>query len=349
MELWTERATDSRTGPDSGSGGGGSPRLIVTTCGGLTVSGDLGALGPRQLGGAKPRRLLIALLLTPGRPISKDRLVRLLWEGQPPVGVVGTLETSVRVLRKRLDGLSCRSGSAIRTVPGGYALDPAVVELDTTRFSDLLRRARRPETGPELALRFHAAALQWVEGPFLPGEESRGWLEEARRAHAERVGRALAEAAAFAGHVQRHDLAEQWARALLDLERFDEAGWQILLESIERQGRPIDGIRAYAACRRLFADELGCAPGAVIQHTFTRLLEGTSSGGDGGLAALVDAVVRLHDHERPARSTTHGTGRTGEVGTPPPDIGGDTVEQARRLLQQLLERARGTVLPALSA
>ena len=52
-----------------------SDLIGVDLVGGLRVRVGETVLGPRQLGGTKPRRLLLALVLSRGEPVSKDRLV----------------------------------------------------------------------------------------------------------------------------------------------------------------------------------------------------------------------------------------------------------------------------------
>ena len=47
----------------------------------------------RTLGGVKPRQILAILALAAGRPVSKEHLADLLWDGEPPKGYRGTLES----------------------------------------------------------------------------------------------------------------------------------------------------------------------------------------------------------------------------------------------------------------
>ena len=63
----------------------------IDVLGGLRVRAGGRTLGPRELGGTKPRHLLLALLLQRESPVSKDMLVSLLWGGSPPRGAIATL------------------------------------------------------------------------------------------------------------------------------------------------------------------------------------------------------------------------------------------------------------------
>ena len=107
-------------------------RVSVDLLGGLCVRAGGVSMGPRELGGAKPRHVLVALLLSRGRPVSKDRLMALLWGGSPPSCATATLEGYVCVLRKRLQPLATARGSLITTMAGCYAIDMSrVVDAET--------------------------------------------------------------------------------------------------------------------------------------------------------------------------------------------------------------------------
>jgi DNA-binding SARP family transcriptional activator len=103
---------------------------------------DLRVLGPVEalaggtrlpLGGRRQRALLALLLVTPGRPVSADRLPDELWAGEPPDGSDTTLRSYVSRLRATLDGLV-----GIRAVSGGYAIDIEPHLIDSVRFETLI-------------------------------------------------------------------------------------------------------------------------------------------------------------------------------------------------------------------
>ncbi|MFD0473287.1 winged helix-turn-helix domain-containing protein [Nonomuraea thailandensis] len=54
------------------------------------------------LGGPKPRALLASLLLSPGRVVSVDRLVDLIWSDRVPGTARELVQTYVSALRRRL-------------------------------------------------------------------------------------------------------------------------------------------------------------------------------------------------------------------------------------------------------
>ena len=329
--------------PTRRAASGTAAPLVATLCGDFTVRAGQSVLVSRQMGGAKPRHLLIALLRSPGQPVDKHRLVELLWGVCPPPGAVATLESYVSFLRRKLDGLEAGEGTLIKTVPGGYVVDPDRVAVDTHQFGRLAREARDPAVSPTRAVAAFAAALSVVEGAFLPEENGIGWIDEERQAHQQRVTRVLVDAAAAALLAGDLDLSERWARSGLERDPFDEGAWRALLESMERRGRHADALRAYDTCRRLFADELGCVPGPGLQHTFARLLAGTQHGRDEGLDHLLQAVVRLHLEVVAAPSG----GSRDAAGWQPPAPA--ALEEACSLLDRLLVRVRSDARSGVSA
>lgn len=268
-------------------------RLTIRLCGGLALSGGGATLGPRQLGGAKPRQVLLALCLHHGAGVSKTRLVELLWGSAAPHGATATLESYVSLLRHRLEPLLGTTASPVRTMPGGYRIDLDGVDLDLARFERLLRLARQPGTDAAVALSRYASALSAVQAPLLP-EEDAAWIGEAREAHDSAVLRATLEAAELALAAGAHGQAERWAAQALQRDQFSESAWLVLLRSFELRGQHADGLRAYESCRSLFAAELGCPPGARVREVFPRLLGADEHHQDDDLDELLDAVFRLH-------------------------------------------------------
>src|SRR5216683_1587082 len=73
---------------------------------------EFGILGPLEvradgkivrLGGAKQRMLLAALLLEPNRVVAAERLVELLWGGEPSETAANNLQVYISHLRRALE------------------------------------------------------------------------------------------------------------------------------------------------------------------------------------------------------------------------------------------------------
>jgi DNA-binding SARP family transcriptional activator len=309
--------------------------ISVDLLGGLRVRAGGTTMGPRDLGGTKPRRVLLALLLQRGCPVSKERLVSLLWEGTPPKGAKATLEAYVCVLRKKLQPHQAARASLITTVAGCYAIDMTRVDLDVLRYEGLMSAALQDDTSATAAMPMLLQAMALAESPLLPEEVDSEWLDEARRSHKENVRKARIAAACKITEM-RSGSSEQWARLALESDSLDESAWLALLKSMEANGHHADGLQAYDTCRKLFAAELGCAPGPGLQELYARLLRGASES-DGELSQLLDAVVKLHMASHVSAQSpvvARGSGRRDTIGQ-------GSVDQAWRALDVLLRNVGG--------
>jgi SARP family transcriptional regulator, regulator of embCAB operon len=278
--------------------------ITVRLLGGVEVRrGDV-VLGAHQLGGPKPRQILEILLLELGTPVSKDRLIELLWGGTPAPQAVSTLESYVSVLRRHLQPGLGRSGP-LRTSTGGYVIDPALVELDLDRFDVAVRTAQGATTPQAYALL--RSALELTGAPLLADELLPGWAQDARALHAIRVTAAQIQAAELATVLIRPHEAVDLAHLALASEPLNERAWTVLLVGLEQAGRHAEGLAAYEHCRRGLDRELGCAPGAALQAIYARLLRATADG-DGELSEVLSALLVLLDQLNSAkvRPTTDG-------------------------------------------
>jgi DNA-binding SARP family transcriptional activator len=316
--------------------------IRVDVLGGLRVRAGGRTLGPREMGGTKPRHLLLALLLNRGAPVSKDRLVSLLWGGSAPHSAKATLEAYVCVLRKALRPCPASRDSLITTVAGGYAIDMGCVDLDVVRYERLMSAALHPGTSATDALPMLQQAMALAESPLLPEEFGSEWLDEVRFIHDQDVRKGLvAGADKVAGLSCRS--AERWARLALEEDPLDESAWHALLQNLEASGHHADGLQAYDQCRKVFAAELGCAPGPGLQQLYVRLLRGANED-DEGLSLLLDAVVRLHMACQVGVHlpiTALASRRGDAIGQT------ESIEQAYRTLSRLLHRVGGAAIKSL--
>jgi DNA-binding SARP family transcriptional activator len=248
-------------------------------------------LTAKELGGPKQRQILEILLLQLGTPVSKDRLVELLWGNRPPAAALQNLESYVSVLRRGLQPGAGRSGP-LRTANGGYVMDESAVDLDVHRFELLVERARRCPAARAYPLWCDALAL--ASAPLLENELRCEWVERRRELHAARVLEARTAAAGTALELGRHREAVQHAREVLDEDPLHERAWTVLVLGLERSGRPVEGLQAYDRCRRVLDQELGCAPAAGLQAAYARMLRSTAATG-GELGQALSALLVLHD------------------------------------------------------
>lgn len=215
--------------------------------------------GPVELGGARQRRLLAALIAHAGRAIDSDELIEIVFLGEPPSGATTTIRSYVARLRRALD--SGRGGSSIVTVPSGYRLHLAGARLDATRFERATEVGRQLLTDrrPAEAAEALTAALDLWRGPAYGEFGAEEWIraeatrldEQRLEAIGERIeaelacGRTEAAIADLTGLVRTHPLHEQFRG-------------QLML-ALHRSGRHAEALRCFEAYRREMI-ELGLEP-----------------------------------------------------------------------------------------
>ncbi|MCP2245072.1 DNA-binding transcriptional activator of the SARP family [Lentzea aerocolonigenes] len=213
-----------------------------------------------SLGPPKQRAVLALLLAQPGRVLSVDRLISVLWDDAPPKTALKNLQVYVYQLRKIV-------GSRLLSRAPGYlmSIDPA--ELDLTRFTELLDVARRERT-PQ---RYREALALW-RGPALADLAASGLLrgvvaqlEELRLAA--RVECAEAELD-LGRHVEIVADLNEWVREHPLNERLREQQ----MVALHRAGRPAEALAAYQECRRVLLDELGVEPGESLRRVQAEVL-----------------------------------------------------------------------------
>jgi DNA-binding SARP family transcriptional activator len=128
--------------------------------------------------GAKVRALLADLLVHAGEPVSVDRLVEDIWDGDAPAKATGALYSKVSQLRRALDRAEPaepRGRDMVVATPAGYVLRVETDAIDADRFAALVAGARaRAEPGAVAAGLAEALALwrarRW---PAMPTSRSR--------------------------------------------------------------------------------------------------------------------------------------------------------------------------------
>ncbi|WOX09343.1 AfsR/SARP family transcriptional regulator [Streptomyces sp. N50] len=251
---------------------------------------------PVDLGPAKRRTVLAALLVDAGRWVPAETLIDRVWGEDPPAQVRGTLYAHVarirRVLAETGPGLhgdtgmpSTASGGDAEVPspapelvrgPAGYRLDLAPDLVDIHRFRSLITRARRTK-GSDAArvLTLREAMGLWQGTPLagLPGvwaaRTRESWLHQyvdAVLAWAEaelRVGEHLVVVDTLSVLVAEHPLIEPLAVALI--------------RALDAAGRAPEALACYGALRKRLSDELGTTPGAEAQRAYQALLRGKSA------------------------------------------------------------------------
>jgi DNA-binding SARP family transcriptional activator len=243
--------------------------LQIRLFGATAVQADGEASPTTDLGGVKPRQILEILAATPGAPVTKDRLAELLWDGEPPKSYVGTLESYVCGLRRKLGNGPGRT-SPLRTTSNGYLLDPAAASVDLFEFRKLAALAG--SALPAECLRLTRQAVSMIGGELLASEAYATWACTERKIFQREVVETCNRGALNAHAVGDYDAAECLARLAISHDSLAEDGWQHLMRALSASGRGCQAIRAYVDLRTAMVNELGMEPGPVSRALYMEIL-----------------------------------------------------------------------------
>jgi predicted ATPase/DNA-binding SARP family transcriptional activator len=194
------------------------------------ILGPLEVEGAGPLGGARPRALLLTLLLAPNHTVSTDRLIDAVWPDDPPESARHALQVYLSSLRKAI------GADRIVTDPSGYRIVVGEDELDALAF-------RRHVGDGDLQ-----TALALWRGPIESSDPAAAELEALRvSAQEDHLG---TDIPALERHTREHPHRER--------------GHRRLMLALYRAGRQADALAAYQTARRAL-DELGLEPGEQLR------------------------------------------------------------------------------------
>jgi DNA-binding SARP family transcriptional activator len=230
-----------------------------------------------DLGTARQRAVLAALVTEPGRPVPLDRLVDRVWGDQVPGTVLTSVRSYVSKLRSLLPGVDI-VGRA-----GAYTVDHDPAHLDAHRFTTLLARARQAADDATAAEAYAAALALWRGEPFAGLDTP--WFTARRHALA------AARHAALLDHLDLRLRRGAHAEVLPELVELaakhpdDERVAGQLMLALYHNGRPAEALEQFDRTRRFLAEELGTDPGPELARLHERVLRAD-------LPAAVSAVPR---------------------------------------------------------
>ncbi|MFD9698229.1 BTAD domain-containing putative transcriptional regulator [Lentzea sp. NPDC059081] len=235
--------------------------LDLRVLGPLTVLAD-GA--PVELGRRRERCLLGVLLIHPGRAVPVERLLDLLWDGEPPDTGRAGLHTHVARLRGRLRAAGI-GPDLLRLSSGldGYLAETDPELVDAQRFRELVGSAQRHSDQAGTVTLLRQALALW-RGPVLGGDAP----DRLR----DRIGGDLVEARLSATELLvdtelalgRHRELVGELTALTAEHPYHERFVGQLVLAVYRAGRHAEALEVYERFRARLADTLGVDPGPEL-------------------------------------------------------------------------------------
>ncbi|WP_225955286.1 AfsR/SARP family transcriptional regulator [Kibdelosporangium phytohabitans] len=221
-----------------------------------------------DLGPAKQRCVLVALVLSGDHVVSVDQLVYRVWGEDPPQRARATLLSYLSRLRQVL---AMTGAAGIVRRAGGYLLAVEHATVDLQRFHDLRDRARGRAIDDQRTAELLAEALHTWRGEALTGLSGDWAVAERDRLHQDRLNVEcdLADALLRLGHGE--DLvAELAARATKN--PLNERVTGQYMEALYRAGRAADALEHYRHVRTRLVEELGTDPSPPLQELQQQIL-----------------------------------------------------------------------------
>jgi DNA-binding SARP family transcriptional activator len=232
-----------------------------------------------DLGPARQRCVLAALLVDVNQVVSLDQLVYRVWGEDPPPTAAGTLRSYLSRLRAALP-----TECGIHRRSGGYVLETDAEAVDLHRFRRLLAQVRPGDDSAAAGLYEQALGL-WRGEAFA--DLNSLWLTTVRR---------TLEVERLAATLDYHDVRLRrgdHTALLVDLDPLADAhplderlAGQLMLAKY-RSGRQAAALDHYERLRLRLADELGADPSPALQGLHQQILSA-----DPGLAPVDGAAAR---------------------------------------------------------
>ncbi|MEU1183820.1 BTAD domain-containing putative transcriptional regulator [Streptomyces sp. NPDC005820] len=246
--------------------------MTMVGCGVTVRFGILGAIAvwrdgvPVDVGHARQRWVLAALLADADSAVSADVLVDRVWGAYAPDRGRQALYGYVSRLRQVLSGV----GVDIVRDQGGYRLEVPAGSVDVHRFRDLAGQARAMRDGKQAASLWEEALRLW-RGQAYAGVDTSWFNAQRDFLDRERLAAQL-DLADMRLRLGQHDriLAELFARA--EAHPMDERVAGQLMLALYRGGRSADALTHYQEIRRRLAEELGTDPGPPLHQLHQQIL-----------------------------------------------------------------------------
>ncbi|MFF4961235.1 BTAD domain-containing putative transcriptional regulator [Streptomyces sp. NPDC001222] len=231
-----------------------------------------------DIGPARQRSILGALLVDPERPVPLESLVDRVWGERPPAGVRNVVHTYVTRLRRALARASAELPEPISLVrsPAGYLVstDPGAVDL--VRFRRLLKDAQQEALGDQERSVLLQQALTLWRGDALGGMHS-DWAARVRETLRQLHHEALSQWADTEIRLERPAAVLAELRAALLTDPLSEQLGERLMLALYLEGRSVDALEYYQSMRGLIAKELGTDPSRRVQQLYETILRGEAA------------------------------------------------------------------------
>jgi DNA-binding SARP family transcriptional activator/tetratricopeptide (TPR) repeat protein len=235
----------------------------------VTLLGPVGVMvdgTPRPVVGLRRKAVLAALALQPGRIVSTDRLIDLVWDDAAPATAMNTLQSHISYLRHLLGD----RGAIVARAPG-YVLDIGAEATDVATAERLIRQADECADPTVAASHLRAATALWRGPPLADLAGLAGFERQAQRLE-HLLGRARQTLIDIRLGLGQHAALIPELTELSRQQPLDEQIHAQLILALYRAGRQADALATCRRLRRTLGDELGIDPGQAVRDLEAAIL-----------------------------------------------------------------------------
>lgn len=217
-----------------------------------------------DVGSAKPRLVLAALAVEPGRVVPTDVITDRVWGNHPPGRPEATLYSYLSLLRRALRP----TGIGITYHRGGYVLDVAEATVDAVRFAEMVSRAKPDLTS---AMDLREALRELWRGVPLAGQDTL-WATQYRAGLlTDRLSAWLLLSEQLECSGELGEVADDLARLVGDYP-LSEPLSGYLMRALAHAGRRAEALAHYAELRERLISELGEEPSDEVRSLHLGIL-----------------------------------------------------------------------------
>jgi DNA-binding SARP family transcriptional activator len=244
------------------------PPTRIQLCGQFAVE-HKGRRIDRSLASRQGRLLFAYLTLNRGRPIPRDEMIEALWSHGMPAAPPAALAVLLSKLRATVGADVLRGRRDVTlALPADTRVDveDALAGVHAAESAVALGEWRRA-WGPA------CCALLVADRRLLPEYEA-PWIDEWRGRVDVVLDQGLEAYSAACLGIRGAELAgaERAAKRVVERSPLRESGYRLLMDTLAAQGNVGEAMRVYERARRVLGEELGLAPGPVLQEAHARLL-----------------------------------------------------------------------------
>ena len=251
------------------------PRLTIRGFGNFSVWRGDQLIEEREWGRRKCKRLIKYLALSPGRTLSKDTAVELIWGDSEPQAANANFYRTLYNLRRVLEPLAPHSAANYIALEGGALSLVAefIAGIDVEEFVVGVEEGRKlARVGDRAgALSKLAAAVQLYQDDLSTDDLYDDWLQPRREQLLQLYLGALCDLGHLAMASGATDRAMEYLRLAFQRDRTSEGVCLSLLQCLTQAGRRSEALQSYATCEKALAD-LGLAPSAELRAAQRSLL-----------------------------------------------------------------------------